>query len=139
MYFVRWALNNARYLPHTYIDGRYTPSGLSSTSVIHPSSAAPHNPYSTTTSSKPVGYPTTTPIAGPSTVGRYDPYASSPPRKTTSTMPVPFPTAPLKPGISLVAPPTIQSKLTGYTGMRFKPSPFFRVDQMVSSIMECPG
>ncbi|KAF8272903.1 PINIT domain-containing protein [Lactarius quietus] len=76
-------------------------------------------------------YPGTPPVtrpyagtpAGPSNVPRYDPFA--PPRNSTHpiTTPTPHATAPAP-----VPRPAIL----------FKSSPFFRVDQSVSSIAECP-
>ncbi|KAJ7103581.1 PINIT domain-containing protein [Mycena belliarum] len=50
-----------------------------------------------------------------SSVGRYDPYA--PPRKATATT---------------------SSATSAKPGIRFKESPFFRVHQTVSAVMECP-
>jgi E3 SUMO-protein ligase PIAS1 len=68
--------------------------------------------------------------------GRYDPYAPPriPPPPNTSA----GSSAVSKPGkinehcLNSVPP-------THNAGVRFKPSPFFRVDQAVSGIVECPG
>ncbi|KAG5638656.1 hypothetical protein H0H81_011208 [Sphagnurus paluster] len=56
-------------------------------------------------------------VAGSSSLARYDPYA--PPRKP-------------------VAPVASTSTTTKPTGIRFKESPFFHVEQAVSTVMECP-
>ncbi|KAJ7092675.1 PINIT domain-containing protein [Mycena epipterygia] len=73
----------------------------------------PHNPsYSAASLGKVPAFSS----AGASTpsVGRYDPYA--PPRKPTATT----------------------STTPARAGVRFKESPFFRVQQTVSSVVECP-
>ncbi|KAI5121284.1 hypothetical protein M0805_002328 [Coniferiporia weirii] len=54
---------------------------------------------------------------GGSSIARYDPYA--PPRRA---IPAPSTPSPAKTSVSI----------------RFKPSPFYRVDQAVSSVVECP-
>ncbi|KAF5374880.1 hypothetical protein D9758_000321 [Tetrapyrgos nigripes] len=62
------------------------------------------------------------PGSSSSSAGRYDPYA---PRKYSGSFGVPA-TSPVK---------TATSK---QPSLRFKDSPFFRVDDMVSSVVECP-
>ncbi|KAJ6604600.1 PINIT domain-containing protein [Mycena vulgaris] len=74
----------------------------------------PHNPpYSAPSLAKPPGF--TSASVTTSSVGRYDPYA--PPRKATAT--------------TSSAPAT-------RPGIRFKESPFFRVQQTASAVIECP-
>jgi len=68
--------------------------------------------------------------------GRYDPYAPPrlppPPNTSASSSTVSKPSKMDEYYLDSM-PPTL------ITGMRFKPSPFFRVDQAVSGIVECPG
>lgn len=72
--------------------------------------------------------------AGSSSIGRYDPYA--PPRR-------PVPSTSTASASSNT--PSKQSShcephlLTGIIAIRFKPSPFIRVERAVSAVVECPG
>ncbi|KAH7883534.1 PINIT domain-containing protein, partial [Phlebopus sp. FC_14] len=89
--------------------GTYSQSRMAGSTGVQPVQSTPTAPYAPTAVRS--GFSGTT-------MGRYDPYA--PPR-----MPLP-PVA--SAGSTSVSKPTI----------RFKPSPFFRVDQAVSGIAECP-
>lgn len=82
----------------------------------------------------PVSYSSTSIFPAAST-GRYDPYA--PPRAPP-------------PPVSAAAVPSVSKPSKSYyhlcitvaewhLAIRFKPSPFFRIDQPVSGIAECPG
>ncbi|KAJ7125633.1 PINIT domain-containing protein [Mycena crocata] len=96
---------------------RYSGIYTNSTPASLVPSVIPHNPsYTPTTTSlgKAPGYTAVGP--GSTSVGRYDPYA--PPRKATATT-------------SSAAPST-------RAGVRFRESPFFRVQHAVSSVIECP-
>ncbi|KDQ63528.1 hypothetical protein JAAARDRAFT_29547 [Jaapia argillacea MUCL 33604] len=96
--------------------GMYTASKMPADGTSYTAAAVAHNPYASSSSSRPNGYH---PVPGaiPGSVGRYDPYA--PPRK------------PSGPPASALPPPPKPT-------IRFKPSPFFRIDQAVSPIIECP-
>ncbi|KAF5385229.1 hypothetical protein D9615_001478 [Tricholomella constricta] len=91
--------------------GIYTPSRMTANPVVLPPSNM-HN-HSMTNIMKSGTY---TALPGSSSIARYDPYA--PPRKLSG--------------------PIASSSVTKPTGIRFKDSPFFRTDQPVSIVMECP-
>ena len=76
--------------------------------------------------------------AGPSSIGHYDPYA--PPRRPSGvSAPIPTSSASKPQGNrTLLRAPIGQSNLA-LAGIRFKESPFFTVDQVVSNVVECPG
>ena len=72
--------------------------------------------------------------AGSSSIGRYDPYA--PPRRpvpSTSTASTSS-TTPSKCYKNAIA-----RMLKGIAAIRFKSSPFIRVERAVSAVVECPG
>ncbi|RDB28615.1 E3 SUMO-protein ligase pli1 [Hypsizygus marmoreus] len=98
--------------------GSYTPSRMTANPAVLPPSTIHHNVYPLTNILKTGSYAT---VAGSSTIARYDPYA--PPRKATSS------SAPVASTSSATSKPT---------GIRFKESPFFTIDQAVSAIVECP-
>ena len=81
------------------------------------------------------------PTAGPSNAQRYDSFA--PARNPTLPMTTPHANAPAavpRPCMSTFPPfETIRVSDLYYIAIQFKPSPFFRVDQAVSSIAEFPG
>jgi E3 SUMO-protein ligase PIAS1 len=101
--------------------------------TVQNASAVPHTNYSATTSSNPNGYH---PVAASSSIGRYDAYA--PPRRPIASTSVAIPTA-QRSGIGFFISPFLIPILMNCIGIRFKPSPFLRVDQAVSVVMECPG
>ncbi|KAG6912006.1 hypothetical protein DXG01_000254 [Tephrocybe rancida] len=96
-------------------NGVYTPSRAPANPVVLPPPTTLHNPMNNIMKS----IPFVATIPGSSTVGRYDPYA--PPRK---------PSGPVASSSS--------SSTAKPPGIRFKDSPFFNVEQAVSSVMECP-
>lgn len=72
--------------------------------------------------------------AGSSSIGRYDPYA--PPRRpvpSTSTAAASSNTP------SKSSSHSATCHLIGVIAIRFKPSPFIRVERAVSGVVECPG
>ncbi|KAF9457450.1 PINIT domain-containing protein [Collybia nuda] len=97
--------------------GIYTPTRLPVNPAVLPTTSHAHNSYHLSGISKPPLFPG---IAGTSTLNRYDPYA--PPRKAT--------------GSSTSIPPTSTGPKS--SGIRFKESPFYQVDQAVSAVTECP-
>ncbi|TFK41216.1 PINIT domain-containing protein [Crucibulum laeve] len=101
--------------------GIYTPTRLTSINPSLVSSAMHQSAYTTNGIPKTSTFHTLNASNGTSgTIGRYDPYA--PPRKaTTSTTPV-----------------ASSSSVPRSTGIRFKDSPFFTIDQAVSPVVECP-
>ncbi|KAF7310866.1 MIZ zinc finger protein [Mycena chlorophos] len=93
--------------------------GASTSGPILSLSAPPPPPtYTTANSIKTPSFNTIPPIV---TVGRYDPYA--PPRKAAAPAPSPSSTA---------------TAASSKSGVRFKESPFFHVNQAVSGMIECP-
>lgn len=73
-----------------------------------------------------------------STIGRYDPYA--PPRRPATTATAAPPTSSSSPPSELLFFHIIA--VTAHIrpiAIRFKPSPFIRVERAVSSVVECPG
>ncbi|KAF9480995.1 hypothetical protein BDN70DRAFT_876865 [Pholiota conissans] len=97
-----------------------------STGLYHPSRPMPLSaslPATSTSSHAPYDPPKPMQYqhaAGSSSIPHFDPYA--PPRRPV-TLPTPVPS-------------TSTQKVTG--GIRFKDSPFFNVDQAVTSVVECP-
>jgi hypothetical protein len=120
---------------------RYSPTALSAHPSFHAASMNPPVPYGTNPG-KSFTYQIPTP--GPSTIGRYDPF--SPPRKLTAPPVPPDPTstsptasnAP-RPGWLFLMATVCPEYLTCMLGLRFRSSPFFRIDQTVTAIVECPG
>lgn len=102
---------------------RYAPSRMQPLTANHPVSAPA------------VGYikPGPYPIASTSAVVRTDPYL---PRKPTIAAPAPSPKAIGSHKWELKATKTHVLLLPG---IRFKESPYFRIDQPVSNVVECPG
>ncbi|KAG6842254.1 hypothetical protein C0991_000224 [Blastosporella zonata] len=94
--------------------GIYTPSRMTANPIVLPPPTM-HNPMSNIMKSIP--FPSALPVSNPTP--RYDPFA--PPRK------------PSGPVASSSSPSTAKP-----AGIRFKESPFFNMDQAVSSVMECP-
>ncbi|KAH9486987.1 E3 SUMO-protein ligase pli1 [Psilocybe cubensis] len=94
--------------------GSYTPSRMPSLTTTLPPVPNPHTAYDPP---KPNHYTQALPGSS-SSIGHYDPYA--PPRRPTGLTPHP------------------SSSATKVTGIRFKDSPFFAIDQSVSSLVECP-
>ncbi|GBE78006.1 PINIT domain-containing protein [Sparassis latifolia] len=95
--------------------GMYSPTRMSGEHSFT-TSVPPHKTYPAASS---VGHGYQSSVSGSSSsLPRYDPYA--PARIPTAT----------HPSTSTVHPPT--------PSIRFKPSPFFRVERAVSSVVECP-
>ena len=70
--------------------------------------------------------------------GHYDPYA---PRKPSGSLPstsAPPKPLPSKPGLFFGIHTTL-FLTTSVAVLRFKESPFFEIDQAISSVVECPG
>lgn len=89
----------------------------------------------------PVPRPHIGPTAGPSNAPRYDPSLFAPPRnpalpRTTSSPHAPA-TLPRPPGMTAFFNMIQISNFC--IAIRFKPSPFFQIDQAVSNVVECPG
>lgn len=82
------------------------------------------------------------PTSGPSNAQRYDSFAP-PPRNPTLPVSTPHVNAPATlPGpcvFTLPAFEMIRASDLYFIAIRFKPSPFFQIDQSVSRIAECPG
>ncbi|KLO17060.1 hypothetical protein SCHPADRAFT_822182 [Schizopora paradoxa] len=95
--------------------GSYTGSGTSLGASYTHSSA--HGTMYTTPKTMANGTSLSGSSTSTSSIGRFDPYA--PPRRAV-------------PGPSTPAPPRTSNSI------RFKPSPFLRIDQMVSIVQECP-
>ncbi|KAF8230622.1 hypothetical protein L208DRAFT_1362781 [Tricholoma matsutake] len=93
--------------------GIYTPNRMPANSAVAPTPSLHHTPYPVANTA-----PYLPGVAGSSAIARYDPYA--PPRKASHSA-IASTSAGLKP-----------------TGIRFKESPFFRVEGLVSSVTECP-
>ncbi|KAF8078677.1 PINIT domain-containing protein [Lyophyllum atratum] len=91
--------------------GVYTPSRMTVNPAVLPPPTT-HN-HSMTNMMKNAPYGAT---PGSSSIARYDPYA--PPRKPSGSIP--------------------SSSAAKPTGIRFKESPFFQIDQAASSVTECP-
>ncbi|THV07739.1 hypothetical protein K435DRAFT_267523 [Dendrothele bispora CBS 962.96] len=100
--------------------GTYTPSRASSSSGLHSTNSISSPMYSSS-----IGKPSYN-ASGSSSADRYDPYAA---RKLSGSISVP--TAPSTSSL-------YKSAASKQPGLRFKDSPFFRVDQMVSNVVECP-
>ncbi|KZT30596.1 hypothetical protein NEOLEDRAFT_1126188 [Neolentinus lepideus HHB14362 ss-1] len=98
--------------------GMWTSSKSSNESTAYSPHAMAHNQYGAGSSTKLNGYHSPA-AASSSIIGRYDPYA--PPRRSLPT-----------------SPAASSSSASAKSSIRFKHSPFFRVDQAVSSIVECP-
>jgi E3 SUMO-protein ligase PIAS1 len=92
----------------------------------------------------PVNRPFIGTTAGPSNAPRYDPFPSSRNPTLPLTTPVPHTSTPAalpRPGRSTFNTlGCCEVTNSPYCiAIRFKPSPFFHIDQPVSSIAECPG
>ena len=73
--------------------------------------------------------------SGSSSIGRYDPYA--PPRIPQQP---PAAAVPAGPGASRATTLTaLLMTVVALTAIRFKPSPFHRIEQAVSHVVECQG
>ncbi|KAI0048360.1 hypothetical protein FA95DRAFT_1558133 [Auriscalpium vulgare] len=87
------------------------------THITAPASAPPYAPAT-------AARPFATPSAGPSVVPRYDPYSQRVPIVPMSS--------------STIAGATSAAATHARPAIRFKPSPFFQVEHIVSSVVECP-
>ncbi|TFK57063.1 hypothetical protein OE88DRAFT_1744009 [Heliocybe sulcata] len=107
--------------------GVWTSSKSSTESSSYSSYSMSHNQYGAGSSTKLNGYHTPTATSS-STIGRYDPYA--PPRRSI----------PASPATSSSSASVKSCRIPSYIrlSIRFKHSPFFRVDQAVSTVVECP-
>ncbi|KDR84933.1 hypothetical protein GALMADRAFT_149463 [Galerina marginata CBS 339.88] len=113
--------------------GIYTPSRLPPLSAGLPTSASSLH----STFDPPKINPYATSHAGSSSIGHYDPYA--PPRRPSGvSAPIPSSSSGLKVPGSVSTHNQTSSNLTSSIGVRFKESPFFTVDQAISSLVECP-
>ena len=104
------------------------PNGAAGPSTSHATYDPPKaNLYSTST-------------AGSSSIGHYDPYAP-PKRPTGVSAPLPTPSSSSQkvPGSLHRSKCCISVNHCLYAGIRFKDSPFFAIEQAITSVIECPG
>ncbi|KAG6862364.1 hypothetical protein C0995_011804 [Termitomyces sp. Mi166 len=107
--------------------GIYTPSRMAANPIVLP-------PPGTTMNNimKNISWATSNP--GPNLINRYDPYA--PPRKPSG--PVASSSSSTVKPIGTRPSSCILACISQNTGIQFKESPFFTVEQAVSSVIECP-
>jgi E3 SUMO-protein ligase PIAS1 len=101
--------------------------------MVFPGSAAALSSHNLVLNTKPYGHLNV--AAGSSSIARFDPYA--PPRRPVQ------PTATGSTSSSTPSEPYCyyvpSTYLTAILAIRFKPSPFIRVERAVSAVVECPG
>lgn len=109
---------------------RYTPSRMQPLTANH-SASAPSSSYIAHNPLKNPSYRGG--LSASTSVVRNDPYAQRPSAVTAAPAAVAKPTGMFKWEVTFVQIHVLA------LGIRFKESPFFRIDQAVSSIVECPG
>jgi len=109
----------------------YTPTRLPPVPNVAAGSSTAHTTYDPPKHSL---YSSST--AGTSTIGHYDPYA--PPRRPSGPLPSSSSSSQKVPGNFLKRAISLFILILS-AGIRFKDSPFFAIDQAVTSVTECPG
>jgi E3 SUMO-protein ligase PIAS1 len=102
--------------------------------MVFPGSTTAQGSHNMVINTKPYGHLNAT--AGSSSIARFDPYA--PPRRPVPSTSAAS-TSPSTPSKYYSLGMLSLTRLTDIVAIRFKSSPFIRVERAVSAVVECPG